>query len=557
MKKLQKLIAKAALGGKYKSFDAVQNSKFELILTLLAITFLASLLALFKVAVASGFNVWLLISVMLMHAAFIPLRFLNGTKSYVGLMLVIYELLMFVNHVALGGFAGGSGILLWALPPLVGLVVLYPKKLSVNAACTFSVLAAAFYIFEVNAIVAPDAPTVVTLHEINFPGLLFCAIITTREYALALNLERQARRGLHDMFVAQHNRAELAKAELEEKNAALREAIESIKTAQSKIVQQEKMILLGQLIAGVAHEINTPVGAIRASSGYIYDTMVAGFAEIIVKIKSLDDEHIEAFVTMVELAHDLPNSLSSAERRQARREFRTYLEENGAENADLLAGLLVDMELTFEIGGGFIKAAARLSELSKVLELSYTFTTVLRSVSNVSIATERISKIVYALKSYSHVDYTGTMLLVDIAEAIDTVLVLYQSQIKRGIEIVKNYLPVPQILCYPDELNQAWSNIIFNAIQAMDGTGALTISIYKNEKKDGVCISFKDTGPGIPEEIAEKIFEPFFTTKAMGEGSGLGLDITKRVIEKHNGTIKIVSAPGEGANFIVTLPDGE
>jgi signal transduction histidine kinase len=122
---------------------------------------------------------------------------------------------------------------------------------------------------------------------------------------------------------------------------------------------------------------------------------------------------------------------------------------------------------------------------------------------------------------------------------------------KHGIELIKEFEPVPQLMCYPDELNQVWTNIIHNAIQAMDNKGILAIKLRSDENFIRICIT--DSGKGIPESIKDRIFEPFFTSKPKGEGSGLGLDIVKKIIEKHNGMIKVESKPGK-TTFCISLP---
>nr|WP_282593893.1 ATP-binding protein [Leptospira levettii] len=171
---------------------------------------------------------------------------------------------------------------------------------------------------------------------------------------------------------------------------------------------------------------------------------------------------------------------------------------------------------------------------------------------------QRVSKILYALKNFSHFDKLGEKIETDLVSNIETVLILYNSQIKTGIEVIRNYPDSPVwIRCFPDDLIQVWTNLIFNAIQAMSYKGILTITIKnESENHDGtkwICVLIEDTGCGIKEEIKDRIFEPFFTTKELGEGSGLGLDIVKRVIFKHNGQVTVDSIPGK-TTFKVSLP---
>jgi signal transduction histidine kinase len=158
---------------------------------------------------------------------------------------------------------------------------------------------------------------------------------------------------------------------------------------------------------------------------------------------------------------------------------------------------------------------------------------------------------VFALKSYARYDTTGEKIEINITDGIETVLTLYHNQLKQGVEVIRNYADLPAVLCYPDELNQVWTNLVHNALQAMNNKGTLTIDATQQDTR--VLISITDSGKGIPPEIKSKIFEPFFTTKPAGEGSGLGLDIVKKIIEKHEGTIEVKSVPGQ-TTFTVSIP---
>jgi signal transduction histidine kinase len=191
-------------------------------------------------------------------------------------------------------------------------------------------------------------------------------------------------------------------------------------------------------------------------------------------------------------------------------------------------------------------------EGENLLKTAYQFANAQTSIRNITTASERAAKIVFALKTYARYDTTGNKVKAQIAEGIETVLTLYYNQLKRGIKVLKKYDDsLPSILCYPDELNQVWTNLIHNALQAMDYQGTLTIEVKKQD--DTLLVSVIDSGKGIPPEIMPKIFQPFFTTKPAGEGSGLGLDIVKKIIEKHQGKIEVESVPGQ-TTFTVFLP---
>ena len=188
----------------------------------------------------------------------------------------------------------------------------------------------------------------------------------------------------------------------------------------------------------------------------------------------------------------------------------------------------------------------------EVLELAYKLSELKKGIKTINTATERASKVVFALKSYVHQDPSGETQIADVTLGIDNVLTLYHSQIKHNVELTKTYAPnLPQISCYPDELNQVWTNLIHNALQAMDNKGALAINV--EQSGDYIQVNIQDSGTGISPEHKTKIFEAFFTTKAAGEGGGLGLHIVKKIIEKHVGKIEVESQPG-CTIFKVLLP---
>jgi two-component system, NtrC family, sensor kinase len=173
------------------------------------------------------------------------------------------------------------------------------------------------------------------------------------------------------------------------------------------------------------------------------------------------------------------------------------------------------------------------------------------SARDITSASDRAAKIVFALKTYARYDHSGGMMTVNLADGIEAVLTLYQNQIKHGVKVIRNFESIPPMQCYTDELNQVWTNLIHNALQAMNHQGTLEVGLHA--VNDTVQIGITDSGTGIPLEIQPKIFEPFFTTKPPGEGSGLGLDIVKKIIDKHQGTITFDSVPSR-TTFTVSLP---
>ena len=164
---------------------------------------------------------------------------------------------------------------------------------------------------------------------------------------------------------------------------------------------------------------------------------------------------------------------------------------------------------------------------------------------------ERATKIVFALKSYARFDQSGEKQIVSLVEGIEMVLELYRSKLKQGVEVIQRYETIPSFWGYPDELVQVWTNLIHNAIQAMDGKG--TLEIVAAVEHNQIVVEVIDSGEGITLETQPNIFKPFFTTKPLGEGSGLGLSISQTIIEKHEGHIKVKSQPGF-TTFTVYIP---
>ena len=219
-------------------------------------------------------------------------------------------------------------------------------------------------------------------------------------------------------------------------------------------------------------------------------------------------------------------------------------------NADSLASILVNIGLQTDLQS--FLPLLKDPDSEKILKTAYEFSSIQRSARTIATATERAAKVVFALKNYARYDFNAEKSEMNIVEGIETVLTLYQNQLKHGVEVVRNYQSqVPTILCYPDELHQVWTNLVHNSLQAMENKGVLRIDIVQQDR--WLQVSITDSGKGIASEILPKIFEPFFTTKSMGEGSGLGLDIVRKIIEKHEGKIDVNSMPGQ-TTFTVSLP---
>ena len=329
----------------------------------------------------------------------------------------------------------------------------------------------------------------------------------------------------------------------------LQQTLDDLQKNQAKLIQTEKLAALGQLVAGIAHEINTPLGAIQASIGNITSYVKDSLIELPRLLQSLSSDRLNDFFTLLDWAKQPKELLTPREERQLKRSLKKILSEQGLENADSLADTLSLMGITATIDP--ILPLLQAPDSLLILETVYQLSAIQTNSQNIRLAVERAARIVYALKNYVRQDVANVPVRASVAAGIDTVLTLYQNQIKYGIEVTKNYAPVADILCYPEALFQVWSNLIGNAIQAMNYQGQLAIALMEQDRH--IVVEIADSGCGIPPEIQHQIFEPFFTTKPTGEGSGLGLSIVRKIVDKHRGRIEVESQPGDTV-FRVWLP---
>ncbi len=333
------------------------------------------------------------------------------------------------------------------------------------------------------------------------------------------------------------------------KEQALAERDAQLEAARRELQRLEKMAALGQLMAGVAHEVNTPLGAIRSSVENIDDFLRDNLSELPDFFRNLSESQQRIFMALLARAMRKTETYSLREERRFKRQLCQALESEGLENCEVLADELVDMgiyqldEETRRLLGPEIPA--------HLVGMTHQFFNLRRGVGTILEAVKRASKIVSALKNFARHDVNGEKVKADLVDGLETVLTLYHNPIKHGVEVIRNYREVPLVWCLPDELNQVWTNLVHNALQAMNYHGTLTISVTREQQM--IRVAFNDNGKGIPPEIREHIFRAFFTTKPAGEGSGLGLDIARRIVQKHGGRIEVESEPGN-TTFTVFIP---
>jgi len=347
------------------------------------------------------------------------------------------------------------------------------------------------------------------------------------------------------------NREISSQAELlNNKNAELSKTLKELQEAQHQLVQSEKMASLGQLIAGIAHELNTPLGAIKSSIGTVIASSDESLRRIPALVKSLSDANLAIFIKILEQGAANTGHFTSREERKIKKGLRADLEAENIENSDDIADNLIDMAV-HSIDKSYFELF-KLKNAPEIMQTGYYIAAQKRNSMNIQTAVERAAKIIFALKSFTRSGTEGVMSTASIPNNIETVLTIYNNQLKQGIEVVKNFQPVPDIKCFAEELSQVWTNLIHNATQAMENKGILTLGVFQEGKE--IVISIKDNGSGIPEDIQPRVFEPFFTTRAAGEGTGLGLDIVRKIIERHGGTINFETEAGKGTTFFVKLP---
>jgi signal transduction histidine kinase len=327
------------------------------------------------------------------------------------------------------------------------------------------------------------------------------------------------------------------------------------KNTMEAIGQRERLLALGSLSAGLTHELNNPAAAAVSATSALRER-VAGMRHKLGLIAAgpYDRVALERLIRLQEEAADrVPKApvLDPIEATDREDALSDWLDDHGVADGWDLAPVFVQAGLDT---GWLDHVAATVDEayLDGALRwLGYTVETELL-MNEVEDSTTRISTLVAAAKQYSQLDRAPYQ-VVDVHDLLDSTLVMLGAKIGKGITVVKDYdRSLPEIPAYAGELNQVWTNLIDNAVSAMDGTGTLTVRTRLD--RDQVLVEFGDTGPGVPPEIRQRIFEQFFTTKPVGEGTGLGLDISWRiVVNKHHGDLRVESVPGD-TRFQVWLP---
>jgi signal transduction histidine kinase len=286
--------------------------------------------------------------------------------------------------------------------------------------------------------------------------------------------------------------------------------LKRLQASQSQVIHTTKLASLGQMVAGVAHEINTPLGFAKSNVEVVGDL--------------LDDYRnlVRQYDMAVQYCLQPVDLIFSADKSS-------------------LDKLVKHVE----------EARRKLFEARAAVEKSSLLTDAKELLGDASEGLAQLSSLVVNLKGFSRVDRDG-MDSIDLNEGVESALSIAQHQLRDRVKVVKNLQSLPKVRCMASQINQVFLNLITNAAQAIDGEGTLTIDSHAEGGQ--VQISVSDTGGGIPDEVLPKIFDPFFTTKPVGEGTGLGLSIVHKIVKGHGGSIKVRTTPRKGSTFTVSLP---
>jgi signal transduction histidine kinase len=307
--------------------------------------------------------------------------------------------------------------------------------------------------------------------------------------------------------------------------AVIRTAVTRLRGMESMFREREKLAGLGTLAAGLAHELNNPAAAAIRAIESLTDAVA-------------DAESRPRPSPPPRLPSDTPPPASALER---------------ADRIDEVARLTGDDESASALVEAGWTASALASVPAEVLPWLAADASVHTLLGELRMAVGRISEIVGAVKGYAYLDQAPVQ-RIDVRAGLEQTLVILRHRLRDGVEVVREFAEdVPEIDAYGSELNQVWTNLVDNAIDAMDGRGTLTLRAEPDPAGDGVRVTICDSGPGIPDEVRQRLFEPFYTTKPPGKGTGLGLHISHNVVARHGGRIEVRSSSA-GACFEVSLP---
>ncbi len=321
--------------------------------------------------------------------------------------------------------------------------------------------------------------------------------------------------------------------------------------------QNEKMMALGKLSAGLAHELNNPASAIVRGSLSLLKHLKSEpetFKKVIaIKMSGEDADKVNDKLFEVLARKDRP-VLTLMQRTALEEELSQCLDNHSVDNSQELSENFIASGFTCEDIDGFSELIPS-QYLSHVLNWINNNLVTEKMVSDIQEASQRIEKLVSAIKNFTHMDRGHDKEYTDIHSGIQNTLTMLEYKFKKGnVELAEDYdTSLPPVKAFVGELNQVWTNLIDNALDAMEINKKGRLEIKTKRDKEYAEVSFTDDGPGIAEDIKSRIFDPFFTTKEIGKGTGLGLDVVSRIVRQHEGTVKLESVPGR-TTFKVCFP---
>ena len=393
------------------------------------------------------------------------------------------------TYIAIRGFRSAYFYLIAWSALIISLIVLVLRNLNVLPYNNFTA-----YIIYIGSGIEITLLSVALADKINI-----LSKETAMSQAQALQASQENEKLIREQNVELEKRVAERTEELQSTNHQLNHTLNDLKDAQTQLVEAEKMASLGQLTAGIAHEINNPINFVKSN----------------IKPLQLDINDIFEVIDKYNDLHDLKE--------------------------EKLTGYLKEID-----------------ELKEELDIDFVKNEIQSLIKGIEEGADRTAEIVRGLRTFSRLD-EGELKKVSVHDGLDSTLVLLKNSTPHYVKIIRNYQADGNIECFPGKLNQVFMNIINNGIQAITGkkeqaeTESITIST-RDVEDEHIEISIKDSGMGMTEEVKHKVFEPFFTTKDVGEGTGLGMAIVFKIIQQHHGKINILSTPGNGAEFILTLP---
>ncbi|MDI7173134.1 sensor histidine kinase [Leptospira santarosai] len=342
---------------------------------------------------------------------------------------------------------------------------------------------------------------------------------------------------------------------LTSKNEQVIRAIENLKHTQKQLIRSEKMAALGQLVAGIAHELNTPLGAIVSSNEAIRAVLSNSWEGLLRSYSKFTEEEKSIWEKLFSKGIALREFYDTREERVKRKKIEILLNDFGFSDTIRLADILTDLGISPDYVSENFKDLPRKEKLIVIAQNALALSGLARASFTIEKAAEKASLVIQALKEYAYKDPAETTMgPVDVRKQLETIFTLYYSKYKAQVEIVRDMPETSYVWGNAESLTQVWINLIGNALYAMSYKGKMVISCRKIPS--GWEIAIKDSGNGIEDTIRDRIFEPFFTTKPSGAGTGLGLDICRRIVEDHNGKISFETSE-QGTTFFVVLPVAE